>query len=248
MKRTLLAVAAFLPLFAGAARAPAGTFEVGSGATLDLSTGSLALGCADLDVIGTLTAGTVGFTGGRDVTITPTGVVNGNSATLELSGDWDNTGSFAAGTSTVRIVDGCGLLSGVVNGNSSFHNLELASASGKQVSFAAGATQTVLGLFEVSGVSGYLLKIRSTVDGIVAFLNALGTSTTTFVDVKDNDALAGNDIGVLANSVKGPNTPGWVLIEAIPLLPQLAAVALTLGLLVFARRGLPRWRAGMSNR
>jgi hypothetical protein len=143
-----------------AAPALAGNLTVGSGSSLDLGTGSLALGCADLDVLGTLTAGSVGFTQGRDVTITPSGVMNGNSATLQLSGDWDNTGSFVPGTSSVRITDGCGLLSGVVNGNSSFHNLELSSTSGKQVTFTAGTTQTVGAAFTVSGATGNLLKIR----------------------------------------------------------------------------------------
>jgi hypothetical protein len=221
-----------------AAPALAGNLTVGSGSSLDLGTGSLALGCADLDVLGTLTAGSVGFTQGRDVTITPSGVMNGNSATLQLSGDWDNTGSFVPGTSSVRITDGCGLLSGVVNGNSSFHNLELSSTSGKQVTFTAGTTQTVGAAFTVSGATGNLLKIRSTIGGSKAFLDVQGSASAAHVDVQDNDALPGVNIPMSGDSLKGPNTPGWLLSPMVPLLPPLGAALLLGSLLLAVRRRL----------
>src|SRR5215831_1603297 len=128
MKWLSLGASGALAVLAFSMPALAGNLTVGSGASLDLSTGSLALGCADLDVLGTMSAGTVGFTQGRDVTITPSGVMSGNSATLQLSGDWDNTGSFVPGTSSVQITDGCGLLSGVVNGSTTFHDFALSSA------------------------------------------------------------------------------------------------------------------------
>lgn len=238
MRCRALGIWAVSALLALATSASAGTFTVGSGASLDLGTGSLALGCADLDVLGSFTAGTVGFTGGRDVTITPSGVMNGNSATLELSGDWDNTGSFVAGTSTVRIVDGCSLLSGVIAGNTSFNNLTLATTSGKQVTFTAGSTQLIIGLFDVSGALGNLLKIRSTIDGTKAFVNVQGTSAANFVDVKDNSAVPGNFIALPGNSIKGTNTPNWLLTPGIPLLPPLAALLLLGSLAVLARRRL----------
>ncbi|HVN37470.1 MAG TPA: hypothetical protein VMW19_04765 [Myxococcota bacterium] len=222
----------------GAAPALAGNVTVGAGSSLDLGTGSLALGCADLDVLGTLTAGTVGFTQGRDVTVTPSGVMNGNSATLQLSGDWDNTGSFVPGTSSVRITDGCGLLSDVVNGSTTFHDFQLSSTSGKQVSFAAGSTQTVAGAFTVSGATGNLLKLRSSVGGTVAFVNVQGSGIANHVDIADISAAPGNDIPISGDSVKGPNTPGWVLVGAVPLLPPLAAALLLGALLLIARRRL----------
>ena len=231
----VLAVLAVLLL---AAPALAGNLTVGSGASLDLSTGSLALGCADLDVLGTMNAGTVGFTQGRDVTITPSGVMNGNSGTLQLSGDWDNTGSFVPGTSSVQITDGCGLLSGVVNGNSSFHNLELSSTSGKQVSFTAGSTQTIGAAFTVSGATGNLLKIRSTIGGTKAFVNVQGSASAAHVDVADNSAIPGINIPMSGDSVKGPNSPGWLLSPMVPLLPPLAAALLLAALLLVAHRRL----------
>lgn len=137
-------------------------------------------------------------------------------------------------------MDGCGLLSGVVNGDTTFHDLEIASASGRQVTFTAGSTQTVTGAFDVSGVSGNLLKIRSSVDGAQAFLNVQGTSSAGFVDVQDSNALSGNAIALGSESVKGPNTLGWLPTAAIPLLPPLMLAVLALSLVAFGRRALPR--------
>ena len=71
MKRAGLAIAVSAIVLGLAAPASAGNLTVGAGSTLDLGTGSLALGCADLDVAGTLTAGSVGLTGARDVAIAP---------------------------------------------------------------------------------------------------------------------------------------------------------------------------------
>ncbi len=102
MRRWTLAALAALSALGLAAPAPAAQVTVGSGSSLDLGTGSLDLGCADLTVAGTLSAGTAGFTQARDVTIDPTGLVNGNSATLAVAGDWDNAGTFNAGTSNVQ--------------------------------------------------------------------------------------------------------------------------------------------------
>ena len=66
MRPLAIAAALILPLATGASAAE---LAVGSGSTLDMGTGSLDLGCADLTVMGTLSAGTSGLTGARDVTI-----------------------------------------------------------------------------------------------------------------------------------------------------------------------------------
>ena len=92
MRRLVLLLAlAALPTVASAQ-----SVTVGSGSSLSLSNASVDLGCSDLTVAGTLSAGTAGLAQTRDLTIDPTGVVNGNSAMLEVAGDWDNAGSFNA--------------------------------------------------------------------------------------------------------------------------------------------------------
>ncbi len=226
-----------------AATASAGTVTVGSGSTLDLGTGSMALGCADLTVTGTLTAGTIGFAGARDVMINPTGTLNGDSATLALAGNWDKAGTFNAGTSTVQMVDGCSLFSSVVSGNSSFSKLSIVTATAKQVSFTFGSTTSVSGLLTLVGSAGNLLKIRSTLGGSAAMLNAVGGSNVSFVDVQDTNALPGNDIPLPLNSVKGINTLGWVVGIAVPLLGPLGVGVLVLMLALSGRRWLSRSNA-----
>jgi hypothetical protein len=240
MQRTALAAAASLLALGLAAPASAGKLTVGAGASFDVGTGILSLGCADLDVTGTFSAGTLGFGQARDVTINPGGVLNGDSATLSLAGDWDNAGTFNAGTSTVAMVDGCSLFGSVVSGNTSFSKLSLETTTAKQVSFAAGSTQTATGLFSIQGALGNRLVLRSTAGGSPAFLNATGGNTATFVDVDDIDATAGNDIFIPPNSVKGPNTPGWLLGIPVPLLGPIALGALALLLLGSGKRLLHR--------
>ncbi len=88
-------------------------------------------GCSDRTVAGTLSAGTEGFSAARDVTIEPAGVLNANSATLEIAGDWDNTGTFNAGTSSVNFVDGCGVSLATISGETSFSTLTITTATGK---------------------------------------------------------------------------------------------------------------------
>jgi len=237
MRRALAAAAIALGL---AAPAAAGDLTVGSGSTLELGTGSLALGCADLSVAGTLTAGSVGFSAARDVAIDPGGVVNGSSAVLSLSGNWTNAGAFNAGTSTVQMVDGCALSSGVVTGNTSFSKLFISTTTAKQVSFAAGSTQTVTDLLSLLGAAGNLLRIRSTVNGSAALFNSTGRSSVNYVDVEDNDAQPGGGIAAGWYSVKGPNTPGWLLGASVPMLAPVAFGLLALLLLASGQRWLPR--------
>ena len=229
---TILAAASL-----AAAPSTAQQLIVGTGASFDLGTGSLALGCADLVVAGTMSAGTTGLTQVRDVTIDPAGTLNGNAATLEVAGNWANTGSFNAGTSTVQMVDGCGLSSAVISGDTSFRNLEITTTTAFLYEFTAGSTQTVLGLLTLAGASGNLLMIGSTTGGNAAFLNLLGSSSADFVDVEDNDATGGKLINLTASSVKGANTPGW-LPPNLPAFGVLGLGLLALSLFWGGRRAL----------
>jgi len=246
MRRLAPAAAALVLLVATPSAASVVT--VGSSASLDLGTGSLDLGCADLTVAGTLSAGTAGFTQARNVTIDPTGLVNGNSATLAVAGDWDNAGTFNAGTSTVQLVDDCSLASATISGDTTFANLEMTTTSGFLYSFTAGSTQTVTGALALQGAAANLLTIRSTLDGSEAFLNVQGSSSGDFVDVQDNDATGGNAITLGANSVKGSNTPGWLTGVLVPALGALGLALLGLSLLWSGRRALATRRGNLATR
>lgn len=240
MRCTRIALAVAIVAIGPAVSASAGNVTVGAGSALDLGTGSLALGCADLEVSGSFSAGSVGVTAGRDITIHPTGTLNGDSALLSLTGNWNNAGTFNAGTSTVQMADGCALSSGVVSGDNSFANLSISTTTARQVSFTAGSTQAITGGLTLLGSAGNRLKVRSTVNGNAAFFNASGTSIVSFVDVQDNDSQGGNAIPVPPNSLKGPNTPGWLDDIAAPLLAPLGLALLALLLLVSGQRWLPR--------
>ena len=96
-----LAAAATLGLATGASAAQ---LTVGAGSALDLGTGSLDLGCAGLVVAGTVAAGTNVIDWAQDVSIQPGGTLNGESATLYVTGDWSNSGTFIAGTSSVNFI------------------------------------------------------------------------------------------------------------------------------------------------
>jgi len=65
-----------------------------------------------------------------------------------------------------------------------------------------------------------------------------GSSSASCVDVEDNSALLGINIPMDSCSIKGPNSPGWLLTPAIPLLPPLAGALLLGALLMAARRRL----------
>jgi hypothetical protein len=237
MRRAFLAVAALLTL---ATAASAGQVTVGSGSSVDLGTGSLDLGCADLTVGGTLSAGTAGFSQARDVTIDPTGLVNGDSATLQVAGDWDNAGTFNAGTSTVQMVDGCGLASAVIAGDTTFANLEMTTTAGFLYSFAAGSTQTVTGSLTLAGASDNLLTIRSTLDSSEAFFDLDQAATGSFVDVKDNHAID-QAVTLDPGSVVSGNAPGWsAFVPLVPALSLLGLGALGASLYLTGHRSLRR--------
>jgi hypothetical protein len=223
------------------ASASAGKLTVGAGSAVDLGTGSLALGCADLEVAGTFTAGPLGFSGAGDVAIAPGGILYGSSSTLSLSGDWNGAGIFYAGAGTVEMIDGCGLSSGVIAGDTQFKNLSIGTSSARLVRFTAGSVQTVTGLFSALGTVGNRLQLRSTLDGIAAYLTVTA-GNASFVDVQDLDAQSGSTIPLTGNSLKGPNTPGWVFGVPVPLLGSVALGVLALALLVSGRRRLVRAR------
>ena len=185
MKARLTTGAAAATLVVLVTVASGANVTIGAGSSLDLGSGLLDLGCADLTVAGTLSAGTVGFSSARDVTIEPAGVLNANSATLEVAGDWGNTGTFNAGTSSVNFVDGCGVSLATLSGGTSFSTLALTTATGKTYQLEAGSTQTIGVALSLSGTAGNLLTLRSTSPGSAATLDVQGSGTGDFLDVAD---------------------------------------------------------------
>ena len=235
MRRAALAAAVFLAV---ATEASAARLVVGTGATLDMGTGSLDLGCADLDVGGTLFLSSGTIAGARDVTTTASGSFEGGSGTLELAGDWSHGGSFGAGSGTVSFADGCERTLAVISGDNTFENLSMATSSGKEYRFSAGSTQTIRTFLSLSGTAGSLLTLRSTLSGAESTFDCWGGYSVDFIDVEDIHA-SPNAIAPGPNSVTGANTPGWELF-AVPALTFSAIAVLMLITLWGARRVLRR--------
>ena len=122
--------------------------------------------------------------------------------------------------------------------DTNFATLEIVTTLGFLYSFSAGSTQTVTNSLLLTGAAANLLTIRSNVGGSAAFFDVFGSSSTSFVDVDDNDATGGNPIPVGPNSVTGPNTPGWVPGVLVPALGALGLTLLVLSLLWGGRRAL----------
>lgn len=85
MSRTSYALVLLALVQLGTGVASAGSVSVGAGSAVDLGTGKLGLGCTDLDVGGTLSAGGVGFDQARHVTIGPGGVLEGDATPASWS-------------------------------------------------------------------------------------------------------------------------------------------------------------------
>jgi hypothetical protein len=225
MRRRRLGILSCTAAFGLATGASAAQLNVGAGSSLDLGTGNLDLGCADLVVEGTLDAGTGVIDWAEDVSIG--GTLNGGSAILYVTGDWNNSSTFNAELSSVRFVDGCDLssLSATVSGDSSFFDLDMTTSTGKLIAFAAGSTTTVTDYLTLAGAPGNRLQIRSTVDGSEAYLDLQGGQSVTLVEVKDIHAI-GNEIEYGPDSSSLGNTDGWVFV-GIPV-PTLGPVAFAL--------------------
>jgi len=223
------AVTAVLLVLTGpGAAAPVGAtgLSIGAGSTMQLGDALLSLGCNDLH-------------------IEPTGTLQAQASTIELAGNWDNRGTFDAGTGTVLLDDGCGTPEiASVLGSNTFFDLRATTSTGKTVQFAAGATQTVLDGLTLMGAPGNRLVIRSTIPGQQAFLNLVPSASQLidYINVADNGATG--QVLVMnppeaAHSIDAGNTTRWFF-AGKPSVPALSAGAL--GLLFTGLSAVGLWR------
>lgn len=161
---------------------------------------------------------------GSGGTFSPTG-------TLVVDGNWTTTaGTFNAGTnqvtfngSSAQIVNNAGQAFGVLlDSNTSNGGLTFASsftanaltingsslASAMTVYFQANSTFTITN-FNLNGSSGKPVQIRSTTNGTYSYLNNISTNKVSYVDVKDNNAVAGNVIQAGSTSMNSGHNVNW---------------------------------------
>lgn len=200
---------------------------IGPGSTISLGSGTMDLDCGDLVISGTLNLNTGAYTNVGNVVINSGGVLNGDSGSISLSGDWTNNGGTTnPGSSQVTFNTDCGNDTINVAGNSSFFNLTVQTTTGRQITFEAGSTTTVQGHLVMNGTGdennpANLLKIRSSSPGNPAFLVVDGTYAITQVDVQDNHAILPGewvDFGHPEDfdSIDGPGNFRWFRSGADP--------------------------------
>ena len=102
-------------------------------------------------------------------------LVDAASAVLSISGNWFNVGEFRAMSSLVEFIDGTTSTS-AISGQTTFNDLIVASATGKVLQFESGSQQSIENHLELTGVSGSLLTLVSSIDGDEAFLNLSSVS------------------------------------------------------------------------
>lgn len=195
---------------------------VPSGSTLTIPPGgTLDLGCTPLNVQGNLLVGAGQVTQAAGIGIAASGVLNGGSGTVNVSGDWNNAGTFIAGTGTVVMSTGCAATSIQLLGDTVFNNLVITSASGGTFIIPAGHNITVNGTLTLLGTGGSPLSLISS-SGQTAYI-ALGPGA--HVVTTNATVSPGVQIGAAAVAAQG-----------IPTLDEYGVIILSLLLAGIAAR------------
>ena len=125
---------------------------VPAGGDNTLTTGYESLACTQLSVSGTLSLGSGSLVLVRNAAINAGGVVNGGSGLLEVNAGWSNSGTYNAGTSTLRFANACGVGSIQVIGSTNFGNLTIDSGTGTlHIVLPPNTVQTVSGNLAFTG-------------------------------------------------------------------------------------------------
>jgi len=188
------------------APAQAGDLIVGVGSAFSLGSGTLSLGCDELEVAGSFDAGSGDLAVG-DVRIRSSGILAGGTGSFSVAGHWDNVEGGTAILNDIDMVDGCVTIAAVL-GDTTFADLSLVTTTGKTWVFESGTTQTITGSLTLLGAAGNLLVLRASSPGTEAFLDLQGTSTADYVDVADLHATP-TPIQLGPNSVLGSNIVGF---------------------------------------
>jgi hypothetical protein len=176
-----------------------GSFTVPSGLTLN---GTLTV------VSGTTTAG--GPITIANIAISAGATLDSASQSITVSASWSNSGTFVQGTGTVSF-NGAG--SAVISGNTTFYNFSCAQP-GKTIKFTNGTTQTITGMFTITGLAQSLVSLLSTASPAQWIINPSASSNVAYALVQDSQVQGANIItantsGDNGNNTIAPPAPGW---------------------------------------
>ncbi len=209
---------------AGGATFVAGTGLVRYASTTGATVSSLSY--SDLDIAGTgtfsadgpltclrnlyVTSGTLS-TGGVSLTVSGSLFIAGDLfaplSTIEVGENMaESGGTFSNAGGRVRLVGGDQAL----QGSFTFHHLEKVVSTAATLTFYPSSFTVVNGDLTLRGAAGQLLRLRTVAPGVPSNLTDApgGTTSVSFVDVRDNDASSGQTINA-SNSVDAGNNINW---------------------------------------
>ena len=135
------------------------------------------------------------------------GQLDSRSFDIHVGGQWNDQGSFNAGTGTV-IFDG---KDQAILGSSTFYNLIKEVTQPDTLILGAGQTQVVRGDLTLHGSLSGELRLRSSIAGVQWAIDPQGERYTSFLDVQDGHNVSGSVINCLVDCVDSGNNNGFLI-------------------------------------
>jgi hypothetical protein len=124
-----------------------------------------------------------------------------------VAGNWTNSGgTFTPQSGTVTLAGS----NQTISGSTTFYGLSKTGTTTDTLTFQAGSTQTVQGPLSLQGAAWQgLLVLRSSTTGTRWSINAQGSRTLRYLDVKDSNNINATAMTALMSTDSGNNT-GWL--------------------------------------
>jgi autotransporter-associated beta strand protein len=216
-------------IFNGGTLQAAGTIISPSNRTVILASGG---GTIDTNGNSVSIAGTVGQAGGLTETGAGTLTISGVTtlggdltissgtfvapASLTIKGNFSNSGTFTHNNGTVTLVSTNSTKTTNIIGssNTTFYNLTDTTA-GSTLQLKAGNTYTFTNILTLTGSNGNPISINSDTPSAQWLMTLSGSSSISYVKVKDSGCNGGNNVGASSNIYDyGNNGTCWSFISA----------------------------------
>lgn len=141
------------------------------------------------------------------------GIFDANGQNISIAGNWDNSGTFTPGASTISVI---GSGTSVIKGTNTFYNLAINTANAstaKTVNFASGVTQTITGALTLAGTAEKVLTLgRDGGSGTAKYTLAIpsGFQSGQYIHVSNSNITGGVIVpGSYLNVFDDGNNLGW---------------------------------------
>ncbi|MCG3185053.1 MAG: hypothetical protein ICCCNLDF_03235 [Planctomycetes bacterium] len=150
--------------------------------------------------------------------ITSAGTVTLNSASISISGNITNTGTFTGAANS--LVNLTGAAATTISGDVTFYHLNC-TVAGRVINFGAGDTVTINGQMFLQGTAGNEIQLRSTTTGTQWLLQRNGAVLPRYCDVQDGNASA--NVYAQPGGVDSGNNTNWIFGGAVAAFPTTGA-------------------------